>query len=97
MGEFLKKSVDINVLGQNIRIKHEDEDYIRDLENFVNQKLEVIEKQQKVTNIQLAARVLVVIADDYLSMLKEKENLQQVVEEKAKKLIHLIDEKAVMT
>ena len=93
----MKKSVDINILGQNIRIKHESEEYVRDLENFISQKIEVIQKQQNVNNIQLAARVLVVIADDYLSMLKEKESIQQVVEEKAKRLIHLIDERAVMT
>lgn len=95
MEEAPKKSIDVNVLGQNIRIKHEDESYIRNLERYVNATAESIQKHQKVSNVQLAARVLIVLADDYHSALREKENFEKSVDARARKMIDFIDEKAV--
>ncbi len=97
MDESQKKSVDVDILGQSIRIKHEDEGYVRELENFVSGKLEEIRHQQGVTNLQLAARVLLVVADEYFNAVKEKENVQEEIDNKAKRMIEFIEKKAALT
>ena len=94
MEETSKKSIDVNVLGQSIRIKHEDEDYIRVREKYVNATVDSIQKHQKVSNVQLAARVLIVIADDYHSTIREKESFEKSVDEKARQMIDFIDDQA---
>ena len=94
MNDSLKKSIEINILGQNIRIKHEDEEYIRHLEKHVNEKVESIQAQQDVTSVQLAVRVLLIIADEYFNVVKEKEGVEKKVDDRAKKMIRFIDSKA---
>jgi len=97
MDESLKKSIDVDILGQSIRIKHEDEAYVRDLENFVSGKLEEIRNNQGVTNLQLAARVLLVVADEYFNAVREKESVQEEIDNKAKRMIEFIEKKAALT
>ena len=97
MDESQKKSIDVDILGQSIRIKHEDEEYVRDLENFVSGKLEEIKDQQGVTNLQLAARALLIVADEYFNAVKEKESVEEEIENKAKKMIEFIEKKAALT
>ena len=53
-----KKSIELNILGQNIKIKHDDEEYIRKMEAFVNEKLKEIPQQQNVPSIQVAIRLV---------------------------------------
>ena len=89
--------VDVNILGQGIRIKHEDEEYVRLLEGFLNEKLESMQKQQRIPSLQLAARALLVIADEYFSLQKATDDLQKRVDQKARKMIELIEEKVATT
>jgi cell division protein ZapA (FtsZ GTPase activity inhibitor) len=89
-----KKIFDINVLGQVVRLKHDDEDYIRRLEDFVQERLKTIQTQPSVTSLQAAVRLLLLLADDYFSALKEKEAMQEDVDSKAKEMIDLLDRKA---
>ena len=96
MEESQKKSLEVNILGQNIRIKHEDEQYIRDLEEYVNEKLDDVDKQQNITSLQKAVRILMVMADEHFTLLKEKENDRKSVDDRAKRLIEFIDQKATL-
>jgi cell division protein ZapA (FtsZ GTPase activity inhibitor) len=91
-----KKIFDINVLGQVVRLKHDDEDYVRRLEDFVQEKLKTIQTQPSVTSLQAAVRLLLLLADDYFSALKEKEAMEENVDSKAKEMIDLLDRKEAM-
>lgn len=85
---------DINLLGQVVRLKHDDPEYVRRLEAFIKERLKSIQTQPGVTSIQAAVRLLLLVADDYFSALKEKEAIQEDVESKAKKLIDFLDKEA---
>ena len=93
--ETSKKEVfDINVLGQTVRLKHDDADYVRRLEKFVKEKLKTIQTQPSVTSLQAAVRLLLLLADDYFSALKEKEAIEENVDSKAKEMIDFLDKNA---
>ena len=89
-----KKVIEVNLLGQNVRIKHENEDYVRRLEDFVTERLKAIQTQPSVPSLQAAVRLLLILADDYLSALREKEDIQKNVESKAKKMIDFLEKNA---
>ncbi len=100
-GEFVlqketahKKVFDIRLLGQVVRLKHDNEDYIRQLEAFVQEKLKTIQTQPGVSSLQAAVRLLLLLADDYFSALKEKDAIQENVENKARKMIDFLDRNA---
>ena len=92
----MKKTIDVNILGQTIRIKHEDEEYVRQLENHINEKAEGLSMQQGVSNLQVALRLLLIIVDDYFNALKEKEDIHKDVDIKARKMIDFIEQKAAL-
>jgi cell division protein ZapA (FtsZ GTPase activity inhibitor) len=89
-----KKVFDINVLGQTVRLKHDDADYVRRLEDFVKERLKTIQTQPSVTSLQAAVRLLLLLADDYFSALKEKEAIQENVDSKAREMIDFLDRNA---
>ncbi len=89
-----KKVYDVHVLGEVVRLKHDDPDYVRRLEAFVKEKLKTIQAQPGVTSLQAAVRLLLLLADDYFSALKEKESIQEDVENKAKEMIDFLERKA---
>lgn len=89
-----KKVFDINVLGQTVRLKHDDADYVRRLEGFVKEKLKTIQTQPSVTSLQAAVRLLLLLADDYFSALKEKEAIEENVDNKAREMIDFLDRNA---
>jgi cell division protein ZapA (FtsZ GTPase activity inhibitor) len=89
-----KKVFDINVLGQVVRLKHDDPDYVRRLEEFVKEKLKGIQTQPGVTSLQAAVRLLLLLADDYFSALREKEAIQENVDSKAREMIDFLDRNA---
>ena len=95
----MKKTVDVNILGQSIKIKHEDEEYVRQLENFISEKIKGLSLQQGVSNLQVALRLLLIIVDDYFNVMKENEgvqNFQKEVDKKARKIIDFIDQKVAL-
>ena len=92
----MKKTVDLNILGQSIKIKHEDEEYVRQLENFINEKIQGMALQQGVSNLQIALRLLLIIVDDYFNVMKEKESIHKDVDQQARKIIDFIDQKAAL-
>ena len=81
-------------MGQVVRLKHDDPDYIRRLEEFVKEKLKGIQTQPSVTSLQAAVRLLLLLADDYFSALKEKESIQENVDSKAREMIDFLDRNA---
>ena len=89
-----KRVFDIDLLGQVVRIKHDDPKYVRQLEEFVKEKLKGIQSQPGVTSLQAAVRLLLLLADDYFSALKEKEAIQEDVESKAREMIDFLDRNA---
>jgi len=95
MEESSKLNLDVNILGQQVRIKHDNEEYVRGLEKFLNEKIMDAQRQQNITTLQLAARVLLVLADEVFSLEKEQEKVKQIVEDKARQMIEFIDRKTV--
>ena len=91
-----KKVFDINLLGQVVRLKHDDPDYIRRLEEFVKDRLKDIQTGPGVTSLQAAVRLLLLLADDYFSALKEKEAIQENVDSKAREMIEILDRNAAL-
>ncbi len=85
---------EINLLGQVVRLKHDDPDYVQRLEGFVKEKLKKIQTQPGVTSLQAAVRLLLLLADDYFSALREKEAIQENVESKAREMIDFLDRNA---
>jgi cell division protein ZapA (FtsZ GTPase activity inhibitor) len=96
MEDSSKMSLEVSILGQQVRIKHEDEEYVRSLEKYLNDKVEDAQNQQNITTLQLAARVLLVMADDYFSLAKEQEDVRKTVDDRAKRMIEFIDKKAAL-
>ncbi len=89
-----KRVFDINLLGQVVRIKHDNPEYVRQLEEFVKEKLKGIQTQPGVTSLQAAVRLLLLLADDYFSALKEKEAIETNVESKTMEMIDFLDRNA---
>ena len=89
-----KRVFDINVLGQIVRLKHDDPEYVKRLEEFVKEKLKGIQTQPGVTSLQAAVRLLLLLADDYFSALKEKDAIQENVDSKAREMIDFLDRNA---
>ena len=96
MEDKAKKSFEVNILGQIIRIKHEDDEYVRRLETFVSEKIEDAQNQQNIATLQLAARVLLVLADECLTLKQEREDDRKTVNDRAQRMIEFIEKKAVL-
>ena len=88
------KVFDINLLGQVVRLKHNDPEYVRRLEAFVKEKLKTIQTQPGTTSLQAAVRLLLLLADDYFSAVREKEAIQENVDSKAREMIDFLDRNA---
>lgn len=93
----MKKVIEIMVFGQPIRIRHEDEEYVKELESFISEKVEVIQRSQKASStVNLAARAVITLADEYLSLSKEKERITREIQDKTSSLIKFIDTKMLV-
>ena len=93
----MKKTIDVQILGQKIRIRHEDEEYVHQLENYVNEKIRMQGPDvRSSSSLQWAIRGLITIADEYFTAKKEKENVERKVEEKTRQLIEFIDQKVAL-
>lgn len=95
MKEESKKTHEVSILGQNLRLKHEDGEYVRRLESYVSEKIEDAQNQQNIATLQLAARALLVLADECLTLQREKEEDQRAMNDRAQRMIEFIDKKAV--
>jgi len=96
MEEQAKKSFEVKLLGQTIRIKHEDDEYVRRLENLLSERIEDAQNQQNITTLQLAARVLLVLADECLTLRRERDDERKTVNDRAQRMIEFIEKRAVL-
>lgn len=92
-----KKPFDLQVLGLSIRIRHDDENYVRKIQELIDKKIEMVEKGQKTSStITVAARTIITLADELFSLSRERDEVKKEVEDKAKRLIEFIDAKGIL-
>jgi hypothetical protein len=96
MAEDEKRSFEVNILGQKMRIRHDDDEYVQRLETFLSKKIEDAQSQQNISTLQLAARVLLVLADECITQTKAREADQKKVEDRARRMIEIINTKAIL-
>ncbi len=88
-----ERLVEIKVFGQTYTVKTDaEEDYLREVAKYVNEKMEeVLKKTKSVSSLNVAILTALNIADD---LLKEKERrvaLLREIEAKSKELVEKID------
>jgi len=86
--------VRVNILGQTYNIKGDaSPDYIMQLADYVNEKVEEVSRNVSGTNsLQVAILVSLNIADEYFQMKKINTGIEGAIEDKAREIISLLDE-----
>jgi cell division protein ZapA len=87
------RSVEVKILGQSYSIKtDEDEAYIKSLAQYVDERLkEVYKVAPNISHVKAAIMVAFGIADELYKLRMEYENLNKIIEEKAKILSGLVE------
>ncbi len=82
------RSVEVQILGQSYSIKtNEDEAYIKTLAQYVDEKLkEVYKAAPNINHVKAAIMVAFGIADELYKLKMQQEDLDKMIEEKAKML-----------
>lgn len=88
----IKKTLDIKVFGNNIKINtDEDEKYVYQLVSYLNSKMDEISQNVKIaSNTERTILVALSIADDYFKQKKDVSSLQELDDNYAN-IINLID------
>ena len=86
-------SVEVRILGQSYSIKtEEDEEYIKSLAGYVDEKLkEIYGVAPNASPAKAAVMVAFGIADELFKLRVEQENLDRMIDEKTKILSGFID------
>lgn len=90
MGETVK----IEVFGQEYSIKSDngDEDHVKRIAQYVNEKIKDILSNTEVTiRLDVAILAALDVAHDYLSLKEDHDKLIEAIESRSKKLIQYID------
>lgn len=90
MGETVK----IEVFGQEYRIKSDngDEDHVKRIAQYVNEKIKDILSNTEVTiRLDVAILAALDVAHDYFSLKEDHDKLIEAIESRSKKLIQYID------
>jgi len=87
------RSVEIQILGQSYSIKtDENEEYIRSLARYVDEKLkEIYSVAPNVSQTKATVMAAFGIADELFKLKMEQQDLDRMIEEKTKILSGLID------
>jgi cell division protein ZapA len=87
------RSVEVKILGQSYSIKtDEDEAYIKSLAQYVDERLkEVYKVAPNISHVKAAIMVAFGIADELYKLKIEYENLNRIIEEKARILSGLVE------
>ena len=90
----MKKSYDVRILGQEFAVLSDSGDeHVAKVVQFVNSKVEEIDKNAKPINtLNIAILAALNIADEYFKMIGSSEDICHQLEDRSKKLIDLIDE-----
>ena len=88
-----ERLVEIKVFGQTYTVKTDaEEDYIREVANYVNEKMEeVLKKTKSVSTLNVAILTALNIADDLLKEKEKRTALLREVEAKSRDLVEKID------
>ncbi len=87
-------SVKVSILGQSYNIKGDaPPEYIDQLADFVNEKMEEVRKNISGANsLQIAILVSLNIADEFFQVRKLNHGIDGAIEEKTNELISMLDE-----
>lgn len=86
------KSIKVNILGRELILRSEaEEEYISQVADYVNQKIETLRKNQTMDIIPTIILTALNIADDYFQLKKERESLVSQVENRVIYLAEIID------
>ena len=93
--DFGVETVEVVVLGKRIRIRSDgDDDYIREVAEYVNEKMdEVLKASQTTTTLNVAILAAMNIADDYFRVQGKSRAMTHEISEKVDRIIDYIDEK----
>jgi len=88
-----ERLVEIKVFGQTYTVKTDaEEDYIREVAHYVNEKMEeVLRKTKSVSTLNVAILTALNIADDLLREKEKRIGLLREIEAKSKDLVEKID------
>jgi len=90
----LKKRFNINVLGQEFSVLSDKEDaHVASVVQYVNDRADEIERSTKnLTTLNISILVALNIADEYLKLKGEKDDIYNQLEKKSENLIHFIED-----
>ncbi len=89
-----KDTVDVTILGRKIALRADDnQDYIREVAQYVDQKMEEANTSSKTSSINIAILAAMNIADDYFKEVGAKKRSFAQVEQQCIDLINYIDSK----
>ena len=90
MGETVK----IEVFGQEYSIKSDngDEDHVKRIAQYVNEKIkDILSNTEVTTRLNVAILAALDVAHDYFSLKEDHDKLIEAIESRSKKLIQYID------
>jgi cell division protein ZapA len=90
----LKKRFNIKVMEQDFSVLSDEEDaHVAKVVQYVNDKAREIERSTKnQTTLKLSILVALNIADEYLKLRSEKDDIYNQLEKESERLIHFIEE-----
>lgn len=90
-----EKTVEIKVFGQTFSVKSDaDEEHIKAVANYVNEKMEeILKKTRSVSTLNVAILTALNIADDLLKERQERIAIIKEIERKSKDLAEKIEKK----
>lgn len=90
----MKKRFNIKVMEQEFSVLSDEEDaHVGKVVRYVNDKAREIERSTKnQTTLKLSILVALNIADEYLKLKSEKDDIYNQLEKKSERLIHFIEE-----
>ena len=90
----MKKRFNIKVMEQEFSVLSDEEDaHVAKVVRYVNDKAREIERSTKnQTTLKLSILVALNIADEYLKLKSEKDDIYNQLEKKSERLIHFIEE-----
>jgi cell division protein ZapA len=90
----LKKRFRIRILGQELSVLSDArDDHVADVAQYINEKVEEVKKvSSNQTTLNISLLVALNIADEYLKLKNEKEDIYRQLEIKSEKLISFIEE-----
>ncbi|HID28319.1 MAG TPA: cell division protein ZapA [Methanosarcinales archaeon] len=87
-------TVKIEVFGQEYSIKSDDgdEDHVKRIAQYVNEKIkDILSNTEVTTRFNVAILAALNVAHDYFSLKEDHEKLIEAIESRSKKLIQYID------